>query len=104
MGHARRILIVEDEPNVRLVFRTALESADYTLSTASEGETALRWLKREPFDLALLDLQMPGMGGMELLRRLRGAGIDVPVVIVSAHDAVPNVVQAMQLGAVDFLP
>jgi DNA-binding response OmpR family regulator len=104
MVQARRILIVEDEPNVRLVFRTALESVDYLLSTAADGETALRWLKKEPFDLVLLDLRMPGMGGMELLRRLRGEGIEVPVVIVSAHDCVPNVVQAMRLGAIDFLP
>jgi DNA-binding NtrC family response regulator len=99
----RRILIVEDEPNVRLVFRTALASDECTLSTAADGETALRWLEREPFDLILLDLQMPVMDGMELLRRLRGAGIDVPVVIISAHDSVPNIVQAMRLGAIDFL-
>src|SRR4051812_37373101 len=104
MGDLRRILIVEDEPNVRLVFRTALESVDYLLSAATDGETALRWLKKEPFDLVLLDLRMPGMGGMELLRRLRGEGIEVPVVIVSAHDCVPNVVQAMRLGAINFLP
>src|SRR5262245_20654052 len=103
MGRARRILIVEDEPNVRLVFQTALESARYTFATAPEGETALRLLKGEPFDLVLLDLQMPVMGGMELLRRLREAGLDVPVVIVSAHDAAPNVVRAMRLGALDFL-
>ncbi|APW58949.1 response regulator [Paludisphaera borealis] len=104
MSDSRRILIVEDEPNVRLVFCTALLSNDYTLSTAADGESALRWLKQEPADVVLLDLHMPGMGGMGFLRRLREAGIDVPVVIVSAHDQVPNVVQAMRLGAIDFVP
>lgn len=103
MGVLRRIMIVEDEPNVRLVFRTALASKDYAVSTAEDGETALRWLRRETADLVLLDLQMPGMGGMDFLRRLREAGIEVPVVIVSAHDALPNVVQAMRLGAIDFV-
>ena len=103
IGAARRIMIVEDEPNVRLVFRAALESESYTLTTAEDGETALRWLKLEPSDLVLLDLRMPGIGGMEVLRRLRAAGSDVPVVVITAHDSVPNAVEAMKLGAIDFL-
>jgi DNA-binding response OmpR family regulator len=101
---SHRILVVEDEPNVRLVFRTALESNDYAISTAPDGETALMWLEHEHFDLVLLDLQMPGMGGMEALGRLRDQGNDLPVVIISAHDQAPNVVQAMRFGAIDFLP
>lgn len=103
MGAASRILIVEDEPNIRLVFRTALESNDYVLSAAEDGETALHWLKQTPFDLVLLDLQMPGIGGMETLRQLRGEGNGVPVVIITAHGSIPHAVQAMKLGAVDFL-
>jgi DNA-binding NtrC family response regulator len=96
-------MIVEDEPNVRLVFRTALESDTYTLTTAEDGETALRWLKLEPPDLVLLDLRMPGIGGMEVLRRLRATGNNVPVVVITAHDNVANAVEAMKLGAIDFL-
>jgi CheY-like chemotaxis protein len=96
-------MIVEDEPNVRFVFRAALESESYTLATAEDGETALRWLNQEPYDLVLLDLRMPGIGGMEVLRRLRLAGNDVPVVVITAHDSVPNAVEAMKLGAIDFL-
>ena len=95
-------MIVEDEPNVRLVFRAALESETYTLTTAEDGETALRWLNQEPYDLVLLDLRMPGIGGMEVLRRLaRRAAI--PVVVITAHDSVANAVEAMKLGAIDFL-
>jgi DNA-binding NtrC family response regulator len=100
---SRRIMIVEDEPNVRLLFRAALESDRYTLTTAEDGETALRWLKLEPSDLVLLDLRMPGIGGMEVLRRLRATGSDVPVVVITAHDSVPNAVEAMKLGAIDFV-
>jgi DNA-binding NtrC family response regulator len=99
----RRVLIVEDEPNVRLVFRTSLESSDLLVSTSEDGATALRWLERERFDLVLLDLQMPGIEGMEVLRQVRSGGNDVPVVVITAHDTVPNAVEAMKLGAIDFL-
>ena len=102
-GHSKHILIVDDEPNVRLVFRTALESVGYTVAEAEDGASALEWLARSPTDLVLLDLQMPGVGGMEVLRRLRDAGNDVPVVIVTAHGSIPDAVQAMKLGAIDFL-
>ena len=103
MNHDTHILIVDDEPNVRLVFRTALESAGYTVSTAEDGEKALMWLQSHSFDLVLLDLHLPRLGGMEVLECLRETGNDVPVVIVTAHGSVPNAVQAMKLGAIDFL-
>ena len=103
MKTAKKILIVDDEPNVRLVFRTALESSDTMIATAEEGATALRWLRESPADLVLLDLKMPGISGMEVLETLRSEGNDVPVAIVTAHGDVPNAVHAMKLGAVDFL-
>ena len=98
-----RILIVDDEPNVRLVFRTALEQPGRVVETVADGEAALLALAAEPADLVLLDLQMPILGGMDVLRRLRDAGNDVPVVIVTAHGRVPDAVGAMKLGAIDFL-
>jgi DNA-binding response OmpR family regulator len=97
------ILIVDDYPNVRLVFRTALESGGYRVAEAEDGEAALEWLARSTPDVILLDLQMPRLGGMEVLRRLRKAGHDVPVVIVTAHGSIPDAVVAMKLGAIDFL-
>jgi DNA-binding NtrC family response regulator len=105
MSEPRRILIVDDEPVVRLVFRTALESAgpSYRVETAAGGDDALRQLEAGPFDLLLLDLNMPALGGLEVLRRLRERGIDVPVVIVTAYGSVPDAVEAMKLGAIDFL-
>ena len=103
MRHDARILIVDDEPNVRLVFRTALESSGYTITTAEDGAEALMWLGNAAFDLVLLDLRMPGIGGMEVLEGLREAGHAVPVVIITAHGDVPNAVHAMKLGAIDFL-
>lgn len=103
MSGSQRILVVDDDPNVRLVFRTALESNDLAISTAPDGETALMWLGQEHFNLVLLDVQMPGMSGMEVIGRLRDQGDDVPIVMISAHDHLLNVVQAMKLGAIDFL-
>jgi DNA-binding response OmpR family regulator len=103
MSRDAEILIVDDEPNVRLVFRTALESAGYSVTPAEDGEQALTLLEDAPFDLVLLDLLMPGMGGMEVLERLRDAGYEVPVVIITAHGDVPHAVHAMKLGAIDFL-
>lgn len=97
------VLVVDDEPNVRLVFRTALESEGYEVSEAGDGETALGVLGGTRMDVVLLDLQMPVVGGMEVLRLLREAGHEIPVVIVTAHGSVPNAVQAMKLGAIDFL-
>jgi DNA-binding response OmpR family regulator len=103
MGLAKQILIVDDEPNVRLVFRTALESTGAELAAAEDGEAALAWLKDNRADLVLLDLQMPRIGGMGVLDRLRAIGNDVPVIIITAHGSIPDAVAAMKLGAIDFL-
>jgi DNA-binding response OmpR family regulator len=96
-------LIVDDEPNVRLVFRTTLESQGYTIFLAEDGEQALDFLGETNVDVVLLDLLMPRMRGLEVLASLRDVGNDVPVVIITAHGDVPNAVQAMKLGAIDFL-
>ncbi|HWE37060.1 MAG TPA: response regulator [Isosphaeraceae bacterium] len=103
MSRAARILIVDDEPNVRLVFRTALESAGYRVDEAGDGDEALARLGEHRYDLALLDLRMPRLDGMETLRKVREQGRRVPVVIVTAHGSIPDAVAAMKLGAIDFL-
>lgn len=103
MSKPANILIVDDEPNVRLMFRTALASSGYQVTMAEDGTTALDWLAGGKADVILLDLHMPGMDGMDVLRRLRESGDDTPIVIVTAHGNVPNAVQAMKLGAIDFL-
>lgn len=97
------VLIVDDEPNVRMTFRMALESAGLDVEEAEDGAAALERLPRSACDVVLLDLMMPGMGGMEVLRRLRDRGDEVPVVIVTAHGSIPDAVEAMRLGAIDFL-
>jgi DNA-binding NtrC family response regulator len=103
MRRSSQILIVDDEPNVRLMFRTALTSEGYTLSVAEDGEAALRAQLATPADLMLLDLQMPGLDGLAVLRALRDREDDVAVVMITAHGSVPHAVEAMKLGAIDFL-
>jgi FixJ family two-component response regulator len=100
---AKRVLIVDDEPNVRLTFRTALETEHYDIFEATSAAQALELLAKHSFALAILDLRMPGMNGLELLAKMRESGIKVPAVIVTAYGDVPNAVKAMKLGAIDFL-
>lgn len=101
--HTKHVLIVDDEPNVRLMFRTALEAAGYEVGEAEDGPSGLERLQRSSSDLVLLDLKMPGPNGLDVLRSIRDAGNDVPVVFVTAHGTIPDAVAAMKLGAIDFL-
>jgi DNA-binding NtrC family response regulator len=105
MASKKRILIVDDEPNVRLMLETTLASVGYDVTEAGDGQTALDRLSGSEYDpdLVLLDLLMPRMDGMELLRRLRAMGNVIPVVILTAHGSIPEAVEAMKLGAIDFL-
>ncbi|MDR3634780.1 MAG: response regulator [Isosphaeraceae bacterium] len=103
MPPVARILLVDDEPNLRLLFKTVLASENWQVCTADDGESALLWLGSDRFDLVLLDLRMPGIGGMDVLESLRAMGDGTPVVVITAHGSVPDAVAAMKLGAIDFL-
>src|SRR5580704_17321806 len=99
----KRILIVDDETNVRLNFRTTLETEGYEVVEASSGREGLGALAEYLFALAILDIRMPGMDGLELLAEMRKNEIKVPALIVTAYSDVPNAVKAMKLGTIDFL-
>lgn len=98
----KRILIVDDERNVRLMYRSVLEGT-YSVDEAESGAKALDRFVQHAYDLAVLDLQMPGMSGLELLEKMNGLNVKTPVVIITAFGDVPNAVYAMKLGAIDFL-
>jgi two-component system KDP operon response regulator KdpE len=98
-----RILIVDDEPPIRRFLRTALAAQDYRVEEAGDGETALDFLKHNPVDLIILDLGLPGMDGLELVRRLRGDGSTTPIVILSSRDDEAGKVAALDLGADDYV-
>ncbi len=100
---ANKVLIVDDEKNIRLTISQALSDMDVQTDTAVNGEEALAKLKETDFGLVLLDLRMPGMDGMEVLARLRSDRPEIRVLIITAHGTIDNAVEAMKLGAVDFL-
>ena len=99
----KSVLIVDDEKNIRLTLSQSLESLELETDTAVNGEEALDKLKEKGFGLILLDLNMPGMDGMEVLRRVREIRPDIRVIIITAYGTIESAVEAMKLGAVDFI-
>ena len=98
----KTILIVEDEPAARYGLRRALE-AKYRIAEADSAEAARDSLNTEQPDLVLLDVVLPGQGGLEFLRWMREQGSELPVLMVSALDTAKTAVEALQLGAADYL-
>jgi DNA-binding response OmpR family regulator len=98
-----QVLIADDDDGSRLGFRVALEAAGYEVTEAEDGDQVLESLVGNPADLTILDLGLPGRDGMELLRRLKDQGIEVPVVIVTTDGGIPSAIHAMELGAIDVL-
>ena len=98
-----RILVVDDEAEIRRSLRMILEYEGYDVQEASSGPEAIALVEREPPDLAFLDIKMPGMDGLETLEKIRGSNESLPVVIVSGHGTVSTAVEATKLGAFDFI-
>lgn len=99
----QRILVVDDEVNMRWVLKEALVEAGYEMMVAANGQEALSQMSKDPADLVILDLKMKGMDGLGTLARLRERWPDTVVIILTAHGTVATAVEAMQLGAVDYL-
>lgn len=99
----RSVLVVDDEKNIRLTLSLALEKLNLPVDTAANGEEALTKLAEKSYTLMLLDLRMPGIDGMEVLRRVLSIRPEVKVVIITAWGSIEAAVEAMKLGAVDFL-
>ena len=97
------ILVVDDEKNIRLTMSQSLEPMDMPVQTAASGEEALEKLRKNLFGLVFLDLKMPGMDGMEVLRRIKKDWPKIRVIIITAHGTIESAVEAMKLGAVDFI-
>jgi len=99
------ILITDDESNIRMMVRTALESEGYEVSEACNGREALASMKHSPPDLLVLDLNMPELDGMAVLEQMKTLfSIKRPrVVILTAYGSIPTAVKAMHLGASDFV-
>jgi DNA-binding NtrC family response regulator len=99
----KRILVVEDEANLRRVTQLRLQQAGYEVATAGDGNEALGLLAKQPQDLILTDLRMPGLSGMDLLRRARAEYPEIVVIVLTAFGTIESAVEAMRLGAHDYL-
>ncbi|WP_343948074.1 response regulator transcription factor [Nonomuraea longicatena] len=103
MSDAARLLVVDDEPALREALQSSLEFEGYRVATAPDGQDALESLAKEQFDAVLLDVMMPRLDGLTACRRLRQAGNHVPVLMLTARDAVGDRVSGLDAGADDYL-
>jgi two-component system KDP operon response regulator KdpE len=97
------VLIVDDEPSLRKVLRTSLSAGGFTVEEARSGEEALGVAQNRAFDLVLLDINMPGIGGVEACRRLRDLSPRAGIVMVTVRDLEDDKVQALEAGADDYI-
>ncbi|MFI1988806.1 response regulator transcription factor [Actinoplanes sp. NPDC020271] len=99
----QRLLVVDDEATVRELLSEALRFAGFAVTSAATGAEAVAAAVREPPDLVLLDVMLPGMDGFEVLRRLRAAGVRVPVLFLSAKDAPDDKITGLTAGGDDYV-
>jgi two-component system, NtrC family, nitrogen regulation response regulator NtrX len=97
------ILVVDDEQNIRRSLEIILRGAGLVVTSAASGEEGLTSVQAEEFTAVFLDMQLPGMDGIEVLRRLRSSHPDLPVVIISGHATIERAVEATRLGAFEFV-
>lgn len=96
------ILVIDDDPQIRRVMRVTLTQQGYEVDDATSGEVALMKVREQRFDLVLLDINMPGIGGLETCKMIR-QGSEVPVIMLTARDAEADKIQALDAGADDYV-
>ncbi len=97
------VLVVDDEPPLRSVLRTSLSACGFAVEEAGSAEKALEIIPQRAFDIVLLDINMPGMGGLEACRRLRALTPHLGIVMVTVRDAESDIVRALDAGADDYI-
>lgn len=98
-----KLLVVDDEKNIRLLLTQCLEDAGYQVTTAVDGEHAIGKVEEEGFDLVLLDMKLPGLDGLQVLRKMRALNPGQLVIMITAHGTIETAVEAMKSGAADYL-
>lgn len=98
-----RVLVVEDEQRMAELLKAGLEEENHTVTVAHDGEAGFDLATTFEFDVILLDVLLPRLDGFEVARRLRGQGNQTPILMLTARDAVPDVVRGLDLGADDYL-
>ena len=103
MSQQPKVLVIDDEPGVRDLIGEALSLSEITAVQAADGLEALSFLRRERFDLLILDINMPKLDGLALLEKLRAEGMSVPVLMLSARADKSDINQGLRIGADDYL-
>jgi two-component system OmpR family response regulator len=103
MSERPKVLVIDDEPGVRELISEALSISEITAVQAADGLEALSHLRRERFDLLILDINMPKLDGLALLEKLRAEGMSVPVLMLSARADKADINQGLRIGADDYL-
>jgi len=98
------VLVVEDDPKTAAFIRQSLVDAGFAVEMAHDGETALKLLSATPFDLAVMDVMLPGRDGLSVIQELRARGNRLPVLLLSARGEVNEKVDGLEAGADDYLP
>jgi len=97
------ILVIDDEPNLRHMLTAVLEKVGYTVSSAADGVEALSLTETKPFDVILCDLRMPRIDGLAFLKHAATKGLDAAIIMMSAYGTIDTAVEAMKLGAADYI-
>ena len=97
------ILLVDDEANLRTVFSDVLKRAGYRVKAVEDGHEAIKEVEQNTYNLALVDLRMPKMDGIEVLENIKKRKPEIPVIIYTGYGSVTTAVEAMRKGAVDYL-
>jgi DNA-binding response OmpR family regulator len=100
---SERILVIEDEDGIARILQLELEHEGYTVGRAEDGRTGLEMAMSGEWDLVLLDVMLPALNGIEVLRRVRNAGNPIPIVLLTARDTVPDKVSGFEHGANDYI-
>ena len=98
-----KVLIVDDESSIRRALRSALQSMGFEVAEATTGEEALRLIERTRYDVVLLDINMPGMGGMETCEEIRGRSTRLGILMLTVRDSEEDKVKALDAGADDYV-
>jgi DNA-binding response OmpR family regulator len=98
-----KILLIDDEEEFISTLAERLELRDYLCKTAGDGQSGIQMVVNEPFDIAILDLMMPGLNGLDTLRQIKEINPDLPIILLTGHGSTKDGMEGMRIGAFDFL-